>query len=127
MMQKLNKEHMKRHPKKPTEAQNLKAIKDWLRAKGYLYVRVNNLRLSPKNKQGKRFFVPVDRELLGAPDLLVFERDSDPALCRVYALEVKSHRGRLSPQQVEWAKRASRVGISCHVVRSVDEVEKLLV
>lgn len=45
---------------------------------------------------------------------------------RLFALEVKTPTGRVSPDQVRWAKLAESMGAFVRTVRSVDEARKAL-
>lgn len=57
----------------------------------------------------------------GAPDLVLIRNDGWCAF-----IEVKSDKGRLSPEQVEWADWLAAGGGDMVVVRSLDEVEAAL-
>lgn len=107
-----------KHPKAPSEAQVKHAIKDYLRAKRILYIQINQIR--PVHKpDGSIRFIPIDIELLGAPDILI------PAAGSI-AVEIKSSKGVLSDNQRAWNNRATEWGIKCHVVRSLEDLEDIL-
>ncbi len=57
----------------------------------------------------------------GVPDLCVVLRDG-----QCFFLEVKTPRGRLSEAQKKWHSQAQALGIHVVVVRSLDDVEKIL-
>lgn len=57
----------------------------------------------------------------GIPDLFLAIGDG-----RVYALEVKAPKGRVSPEQREIMDRLHHLGVECAVVRSIDDVRLAL-
>lgn len=61
----------------------------------------------------------------GTPDLVVIGRTADCALV-VLLIELKAPAGRLTDNQVDFARWCALYAIPCHVARSVDEVERLL-
>jgi hypothetical protein len=116
---------MKRDPHKPSEGQTLKAVCDWLDAKGFLWIRVQVNRPFNDRKTGQVRFAPVRKSQLGSPDIILFGHERSEQL--VYALEIKSYNGRLRAEQIQWSERAVKIGIKCYVIRNVDELEKILV
>ena len=119
----------KRHPHKPLEGDNIPAVKQWLTANGFLWLRIPNTRVSIS--QGKLRHVPIDPNQVGAPDLVAWENDyrlemlaGPPAFSMCYAIEVKAWNGVQSYGQIEWEKKAKRYGIKYIVVRSVEELQE---
>ena len=119
---------MKRHPSKPTEAETKKAVKDYLRAKKILYVQINQIRPVTNPKTMETYFIAIDAELRGAPDLIVWRpmilHGGHERAFPTLALEIKSYSGRQTDDQKAWQKRAEAVGIEYHIVRSLEDVEK---
>lgn len=58
----------------------------------------------------------------GVADVLVIS-DIEP---RVVALETKTEKGKQSTSQVWWQSEAEKAGIAYHVVRSVDDVMRII-
>ena len=120
-------------PRKPSEADNIKACKQWLSANGYLWVRVNNQRMV-RDKGGGFKHIPIDTNQVGCPDLIAWNGDyrleavfGPPEFCMCYAIEVKSWRGTQQDSQKEWQAKARKYGIKYCVVRSVEELQKQLI
>jgi len=123
---------MTREPNKPSEADNIKACKQWLSANGYLWVRVNNHRMV-RDKAGGFKHIPIDTNQVGAPDLIAWSKDyrleavyGPPEFSMCYAIEVKSWRGKQQGTQTEWEAKAKKYGIKYFVVRTVEELEEQL-
>lgn len=57
--------------------------------------------------------------LKGVPDIILIKSG------QFIGLEVKTDIGRLSPDQVEFARRSKEAGAIYHVVRSIDDVQRL--
>jgi len=103
-----------------TEADILKTIVDYLEVNRILYMRVNPI--SPfSSKHGIRFrkLRPSQR---GAPDLIVWPLWGRRAI----GVEVKTLKGRQSPEQKAWEMAANRAGVGYFVVRSLGELLKVL-
>lgn len=58
----------------------------------------------------------------GVADVLVIS-DIEP---RVVALETKTAKGKQSPAQELWQGEASKAGVAYHIVRSVDDVKRII-
>lgn len=61
----------------------------------------------------KGWRTPVAAHGKGFPDLLLARE-------RVVAIELKSERGRLTPEQAEWLDVLAIAGVECHVFRPSD-------
>ena|SRR3990172_1530110 len=107
-----------KHPNKPTEAQTKLAVKQYLRANRILYLSIQQMRPA-RDKKGRIYFIPIDNEQLGAPDLIIPGPGS-------IALETKSWNGKLSDNQIKWAKKATEWGIKCFKIHSLEDLEKAL-
>lgn len=57
----------------------------------------------------------------GSPNNLIM-----PAASRVIGLEVKSAKGKPSPDQKAWAQKAQKAGARYHVVRSIEDAARAL-
>ena len=123
---------MKRDPSKPTEAQTKKAVKDWLRAKKILYVQINQIRPVTNPKTRETYFIAIDAELRGAPDLIVFRKpvfrnhQGGMQILPAVACEIKSWRGTLSHDQIAWRERWLETGGIYLIVRKVEDIEEIL-
>ncbi len=123
---------------KPSEANILNAIVDYLERFRILYIRVNPtspildsyriMEIFRELTDGgigsvealKRIraaiFRPIRESQKGAPDLIVY-----PGGGETLHVEVKSSRGKLNPEQLLWLTRSHKAGISYYVVKSIDE------
>ena len=57
----------------------------------------------------------------GVPDIILVKQPSG----RFVGLEVKTTRGKLSPEQIEFQKGSEKAGGVYFVVRSIDDVQRL--
>ncbi len=89
--------------------------------------------LSVMEKLGKLYFVRVGSGAIqtadgryfksgkvGAPDIIVLFDE------QFYALEVKTEKGKLSPEQIKTEKLIAECGGSYRIVRSLDDVFKII-
>jgi len=104
------------NPTKTTEAQTLKAIMDWLQAKGILAYRMNVLAMPTAD--GKRF---IKAGVPGMADILAF-----PGAFCVYWIEVKAPKGIQSELQKSFQKQVEDHGHRYIVARSLEDVTSLL-
>ena len=90
-----------------------------------MFIRSNSLAVQTKDghyvKTGKR----------GSPDILVWQKDyslDNPGTytARCLALEVKSTIGKQSQAQKEWQEKFEKLGGEYYIVRSVEEVMKII-
>lgn len=91
-----------------------KAILDYLEAKRRFFWRNNSGAYRTENGGYVRYGAP------GSPDIFVL---TDGGF--LVQLEVKTKKGRQSPDQKEWQRRSEEVGAEYHVVRSIDDVIEL--
>ena len=100
---------------KEHERDILKSIVDYLNLRNFLFVR--NGTGSFKTEKGGWFKTGA----AGSPDLLVFLKGG-----QCIGLEVKTPKGKLRPSQEGWKSRAENIGMRYEVVRSLDDVIKIL-
>jgi hypothetical protein len=62
----------------------------------------------------------------GLPDILVFVPIPLVEATRVIGLELKAAKGQLSLPQISTQAELKAAGVRCHVVRSLDDVERIL-
>lgn len=100
-------------PKKPTEHEIQTDIMDWLDAKGYFFWRNN----SGAVKRGKRY---IRFGAKGSPDIFVIRNG------KIWGIEVKDHRGKLSGEQAEFLTAMQDNGGGYIIARSLEEVTLVL-
>ncbi len=103
---------------KPTEHQIQKAILDYLKARKILAWRQNAGGFVIKEGNKTRY---IKTGIAGLPDIAVML----PYGIMLF-LEVKNEKGKLSEKQKEFFEKARELGHYCEVVRSIDDVEKIL-
>jgi len=99
----------------------------------YLQYQQNagNLMWFPMNS-GKAFVKRGDKEYKiqlcdeGTADLLILRKWKVGVFCEVLFIELKSARGRQSPAQGSFQKLVESQGASYSIVRSLEELEKVL-
>jgi len=84
-----------------------------------------------KNSAATKFIEQADiytriQSKRGSPDLLIFMKDVKKDCLRTIGLEVKTVTGKQSPRQIGWKKRFEKLGGEYHIVRSVDDVIKII-
>jgi len=99
---------------KETEQDIQKAISDYLEYSGFLVVKINNVGIMKLNGQ----YIPPRQK--GISDLICCKGG------KFYAFEVKTSKGKISDHQQEFLDSVSRVGGIGIVVRSIDDVEKII-
>lgn len=100
------------------ESDVVRAICDYLAARGYFFFRINNVGVW--DKRGFHRKTPAGFKK-GVPDLMVVTDVT------TYAVEVKSATGRLSPEQIAFGEAwEHRMGIRAYrVVRSLEDAMKI--
>ncbi len=92
-----------------------KAISDYLEYNGFLVIKINNVGIF---NQGTGSYIPPRQK--GVSDLIACKNGI------FYAFEVKNEKGKLTDHQKVFLERVKSVGGVAEVVRSVDDVIKLL-
>lgn len=100
-----------------SESDIQRAICDYLALRHHFFWRNNNTPVFDQKFGGFRALPKYTPK--GLPDIEVI-KDS----CWV-GLEVKSDKGKQTPEQKEFERRCKEAGVEYYVVRSVDEVQKL--
>jgi len=119
---------------KTTEADVQRQVLKYLKVKGYYFGRVNTVGVYDA-KIGKRRKNPY--ALLGLPDILGFytykwsKRIVSPLTFggeygRMFAIECKSEKGKLTPQQKDFRKWFESCGNLYIIARDLDDVTKYL-
>ena len=44
----------------------------------------------------------------------------------LWALEIKREKGKMSDSQIAWQKKAEKLGVRYHIIRSVDELKEII-
>lgn len=84
-----------------------------------LFVRNNSFAGSFSRPDGSQGY--IRNNMAGSPDLIVFTKGG-----RNLMLEVKSETGKQSPDQIAWEKAATKLGHNYYIIRSVEELVKIL-
>lgn len=71
------------------------------------------------------FYAPLQSKR-GSPDLLIFMKDIKKDCLRTIGLEVKTETGKQSPGQLGWQERFEKLGGEYYIVRSIDDVIKII-
>lgn len=110
-----------RRNNKTDETKLVKAILDWLAAKGIFAWRTNNTAVYDPSRGVMRTF----HGLKGVSDILGILSTNDH--CGTFlAIEVKTETGKLSADQEAFLERIKREGGIAIVARSIDDVERAL-
>jgi len=99
------------------EKQIQKAITDWLAWNQIFYWRVCLGPIFVQGKNGKTY--PAPNSMKGHPDIAFVLPNG-----RYGAIEVKSEKGKLSPEQKIWIEQLTKNGALVIVARSLDDVIK---
>ena len=103
------------------ESEILKTIKEYLQIlenqNKLMFIRNNSGAMVIRNKSGSRYITFGKK---GSPDLLVWVQGKS------IALEVKTIKGRQSKAQKEWQSKFEKLGGEYYIVRSVEEVRKII-
>lgn len=108
---------------KSSEKDILKSCVDYLKMlknQGkLLYVRNNSFQGSFERPDGSQGY--IRNNMPGSPDLFVFV---NKGVC--IGFELKSAIGRQTPEQKEWERIATKLGHKYYMIRSVEELAKIL-
>ena len=116
--------------KKKPEAQLQAAIRDWLRAKGCLVIRINS-GMVPAVYNGKRRMIRFN-DTAGVSDLVACIPkpplwSSSPAPHALFAaIEVKANNGKTTESQEAFLESIRKAGGIAFVARSIADVEREL-
>lgn len=102
---------------KVTEHEIQRAILDYLSARRVFHWR-NNTGAMAKEYGGKRYFMRFGAK--GSPDIFALKDG------KLYGLEVKSATGKPNPDQLLFGENMTKNGAVYAIVRSLDDVAKLL-
>jgi len=102
----------------PKESQIQRAILDYLKLRGIFCWRNNSLAVPIIDKYNRRHYIRTGMK--GLPDIFCLL----PSV--LLMLEVKTARGKLSDEQKAFFEKAKELGHYCVVVKSVEDVEKIL-
>lgn len=105
----------------PTEAQIQDAIMNRLQMDKWLVIRFNGGAF--KDSYGnyvRSYIIQGIKASAGVPDVIAFKND------RFLMVEVKDHKGKLTPSQERFKSWAKKFGVTVHVLRHWNEVEPLL-
>jgi hypothetical protein len=97
------------------ETDIVRAICDYLALKRHFFWRQNT---GGMYREG-RFFKPPVYAINGVPDIILIKDG------QFIGLEVKQPKGRMSPDQLSFARKAVEAGAQYHVVRSIDDIISL--
>lgn len=103
-----------------SEAEIQKAIVEWLVGNGWMAIRFNSGAHMIDGRMIRMYTIEPSGKSSGVSDLLAFRNG------RHVFLEVKSAKGRLSDDQEKFAQLASQFGETVHVVRSVEDVRRII-
>lgn len=93
------------------------SICEYLALKGYFFWRQNNI---PRyNKDRKVYFSMPKYALNGIPDIILIKDG------QFIGLEVKTPQGRKSKAQEAFEKGSTEAGAQYHIVRSIEDVQKI--
>lgn len=84
-----------------------------------LFVRNNSFSGSFARPDGSQGY--IRNNMPGSPDLIIFVKGG-----RNIQVELKSSTGKQSPDQIIWEKTATNLGHNYYIVRSVEELAKIL-
>lgn len=94
----------------------LKACIDYLKAKGYVYIR-NNSGAVVSEYKGKKRLIRYGQK--GSADIIVCGKKGE-----FIAVECKGSEGKLSSEQAEWGSRVNNTGMARYVI--VRDIEDLI-
>lgn len=105
----------------PLESEIQAEICKYLTDKGYFFWRTNNAPIWQSNGKGGGFFRAMSKWSMKGVSDLILVKDGGVALF----LEVKRPSGVMSKDQVIFAKKCMVRNAEYHIVKSVEDVEKL--
>lgn len=102
-----------------------KACETWLSLNGFRFVHIPGCIQRYIWGRGRgsvppQVAVAASRYLKGVPDLLIYDKVNEGGPVRAWIVELKSERGKPTPEQLEWK------GFGMRVVRSLDELMKVV-
>jgi hypothetical protein len=103
--------------KTPLESEIQRAICDYLAYRKVFFWRQNTAPTFDRATQSYRAMPTY--AMRGVPDIIVIKAG------QFIGLEVKADRGRLSADQMTFSDCARRAGAQYHVVRSIDDVQRI--
>ena len=113
-----------------SESEIIKAIKDYLQYlenQGRLmFIRNNSGATVVKSNTGSRYITYGKK---GSPDIFLFlgkQFLEGFIMLRTLALEVKTNKGTQSKVQKEWQENFEKLGGEYYIVRSVEDVKKII-
>jgi len=125
---------IKNYKYKITENDIQRSIKDYLQVlenqDKLMFIRNNSGAMPIKGKNGKTRYIKFGKK--GSPDILAWIKKSfnDGDYCirfaNTIALEIKSATGKQSEIQKEWQEKFEKLGGEYYIVRSVEEVMKII-
>jgi hypothetical protein len=95
-----------------------KACIHHLKEYGYLFIRNNSVAGNLTRPNGSQGY--IRNNMPGSPDLFVFVKKE------TLHVELKSSIGKQSPEQKEWERLATDLGHKYYIIRSVEELVKIL-
>jgi hypothetical protein len=105
---------------KETEIQA--AILDYLKLRGHLCFRVNNIPATFIDRHGERQFRALSKYAVkGMPDIMLIRKPGG----RLFGIEVKTPTGKVSPDQVDFGRKIIEAGGECIVARSIDDLQRI--
>lgn len=112
---------MTTQPKVKREAELQTAVMQFLSARGIFHWRMSVGPVIHRFGHGSSVKeVWKKNPLKGFPDVAGVLTRTHPG--RLFTLEFKRPKGRVTPEQVAWMDRLQRAGCACAVVRSIDDV-----
>lgn len=96
-----------------------KEIMDWLALWGYTHWRSYTGPVVRGGHRGSKVFF-TKNPMAGYPDITGFFK-GDMAH-KMFVIEVKTHKGRMSPEQKQWFKLLERHGVVCVLARKLEHV-----
>lgn len=104
---------------KPSETEIQSGICAYLTLRRHFFWRLNNQGVSYIDRHGLRQFRTQHWTPRGLPDIVVVNDG------HAVFIEVKSAKGKQSPDQIEFQRNAIKAGADYHVVRSISDVQQL--
>jgi hypothetical protein len=105
--------------KNKLEAVIQKEILDWLSIWGYTNWRSYTGPIVRGGHKGSKTFF-TKNPMAGYPDITGFFKGDNKH--RMFVIEVKTHKGRMSPEQKDWFALLHQHGVVCVLARKVEDV-----
>jgi hypothetical protein len=103
-----------------SESDIVRAICDYLALRKYFFWRQNTAPSVQKSADSWQFRRMPVHAMRGVPDIILIRKDG-----YFVGIEVKTDKGRMSPEQLLFAKRSKAIGAEYYVVHSIEEVQAL--